>query len=70
MSAKSEVRDYLMQGHSITPIEALDKFGSFRLASIICDLRKEGERIITDDFRYVTRNGTKKKVAKYRMVKI
>ena len=32
----SKVRKYLEAGNSITPIDALKMFGSFRLAAIIC----------------------------------
>jgi len=69
MSEKSAVREYLMTGRSLTPIDGLNLFGTNRLAAIICDLRKEGEKIITDDYQYVNRMGKKKKVARYRMVK-
>ena len=37
----SKVRKYLEAGNSITPIDALKMFGSFRLAAIICDLKKD-----------------------------
>jgi len=37
----SKVRRYLEEGNSITPIDALRMFGSFRLAAIICDLKKD-----------------------------
>ena len=34
--------EYLEEYGSITPLEALSAFNSFRLAAIICQLRKEG----------------------------
>ncbi len=34
--------DYLEQYDSITPLEALTAFNSFRLAALICELRKDG----------------------------
>ena len=40
-SQASKVRKYLEQGNSITPIDALKMFGSFRLAAIICNLKKD-----------------------------
>lgn len=40
--------DYLERYDSITPYEALIAFGSFRLAAIICELRKEGYVITTE----------------------
>ena len=42
MTQKQACLDYLKQYGSITPLEALTAFHSFRLAAIICELRKEG----------------------------
>ena len=42
------IRDYLESGHRLSPIEALNKFGCFRLASRINELRKQGLDIRTD----------------------
>lgn len=58
---KEKVRQYLESGRSITPIEALEMFGSFRLGAIIFTLREEGMPIRTD---FVT-NRYKTKFAKY-----
>ena len=58
---KEKVRQYLESGRSITPIEALEMFGSFRLGAIIFTLREEGMPIKTD---FVT-NRYKTKFAKY-----
>ena len=66
-SQKSMIREYLQHGGMLTPMDALEMFGSFRLASIICELRKDGEDIITEDFPVRGRNGEKKIVARYRM---
>ena len=55
MTQKQACLDYLKQYGSITPLEALTAFHSFRLAAIICELRKEGYVITTkinDDKRY------------------
>ena len=55
MTQKQACLDYLKQYGSITPLEALTAFHSFRLAAIICELRKEGHVIITkinEDKRY------------------
>lgn len=40
--------DYLQQYDSITPLEALTAFNSFRLAAQICKLRKAGYNIKTE----------------------
>lgn len=58
---KSQIREWLNEGKSITPIEALENFGSFRLAAIIFELRQEGMDIETE--KYLTPNG--KYVARY-----
>jgi hypothetical protein len=37
------ILEYMMEGHSITPVEALEKFGCFRLGARIWELvHKEG----------------------------
>lgn len=41
------IEKHLKNGKSITPIEALNLFGCFRLAARIADLRKSGMHIVT-----------------------
>lgn len=48
------ILNHLKQGKGLTPITALNKFGCFRLAARIADLRKDGHTIFTDN---VTKNG-------------
>lgn len=50
---------WLDEGQELTPIQALNSFGCFRLASRICNLRKKGYAIESE-----RRNG----YAVYRMV--
>ena len=38
---KQMIEEYLLAGNSITPIEALERFGCFRLAAIIHKIRKK-----------------------------
>lgn len=67
MTQKTQILNHLQKA-PITPLEALKKYGSFRLAAIIHDLRNEGHTIFTDNLNV----GTKKKpkyVAKYKLVK-
>ena len=52
---------YLKSGKPLTPITALNRFGCFRLAARIADLRKDGHTIFTET---VTKN--KKAFASYR----
>lgn len=42
-----QIKAYLSKGKSITPLDALTKFGCFRLAARISDLRKNGLKIAT-----------------------
>ena len=51
---------WLKQGNTITPLEALQKFGCFRLGARIADLRKAGYDIET---KIVNQNG--KRFAQY-----
>jgi len=60
MSAIYQIQKDLMSGKSITPLQALNKYGCFRLAALIHKLRKEGMVIETE---YVTKNS--KTFAKY-----
>lgn len=47
-SQKAGVRAWLLEGKTITPLEALNKFGIFRLAAVVHELRDEGLDIITE----------------------
>ena len=55
-SQKQLILDYLLEGNEITPMDALNKFGCFRLGARIADLRDEGydikTRIAKADKRY------------------
>jgi len=56
------IRSFLLEGNSLTPIDALERFGCFRLAARIDDLRQEGLDIETIKER---QNG--KSYARYRL---
>ncbi len=43
LSQREQVKKYLEEGNTITPLEALNKFGSLRLGAIIHTLRHEDE---------------------------
>ena len=60
---KEQVRNHLQKKQTITPIEALRKYGCFRLAAVIHLLRAEGLKIATET---VTKN--KKHFAMYRII--
>ena len=45
MTQKELIKDWLDNGKAISPLEALTKFGCFRLSHIIWLLKKEGMNI-------------------------
>ena len=45
MSQKTKILAHLSAGHSITPIDALQMFGCFRLGARIYDLKNDGHDI-------------------------
>ena len=58
---KANVRAWLLNGRSITPLEALNNFGSLRLSAIIFRLREEGLPIEMERLQV----SPKKRVARY-----
>lgn len=61
MSQNKQIADYLNKGKKLTPIDALNKFGCFRLAARIADLRNEGMNIVTKTIKLKN----KKQIAQY-----
>lgn len=45
---RAKVLAWLEKGHHLTPMEALNKFGTMRLAARIHELREDGHEIETD----------------------
>ena len=60
-SQKAMIRAHLLDGKSITPLEALNNFGSLRLSAIIFRLREEGLPIEMERLQV----SPKKRVARY-----
>jgi hypothetical protein len=60
-SQNALIRGWLLNGYSITQLEALTQFGCFRLAARIAYLRDKGLDIVTD--MVTLENG--KRVARY-----
>jgi hypothetical protein len=60
-SQNALIKGWLLNGHSLTQLEALNQFGCFRLAARIADIRDEGFQIVTD--MVTLENG--KRVARY-----
>lgn len=46
-SQKDNILAHLLKGYSITPLDALEQYGCFRLAAVIFNLRDEGHKIVT-----------------------
>jgi hypothetical protein len=61
MSQNKQIADYLNKGKKLTTLDALTKFGCFRLASRINDLRNEGMNIVTKTIKLEN----KKQIAQY-----
>lgn len=60
MSQTDQIRAALMLGKSLTPLDALQDYGCFRLAARIAELRREGMDI---ECATETKNG--KRYARY-----
>lgn len=61
-SATQRLEDWILSGKAITPLQALNKFGIFRLGARIYDLRRKGYNIAT---KMVRRND--KEYAQYKL---
>lgn len=65
-SQVSRIQSYLKEGHKITPLEALDKFGSMRLSAVIKEIEKrEGYPPHRDRVQVRNRFGKDVYVARY-----
>ena len=51
-SQRKNIKNWLLSGKSITPIEALQMFGAFRLSAIIFVLKNEDNMNIRTDMIY------------------
>ena len=60
-SQNALIKGWLLNGYTITQLEALNQFGCFRLAARISDLRDKGLNVVTD--MVTLDNG--KRVARY-----
>jgi hypothetical protein len=61
MSQNKQIADYLKKGKKLTTLDALTKFGCFRLAARISDLRNDGMNIATK----IVKLENNKQVAQY-----
>lgn len=47
-SQNALIKGWLLNGHSITALDALNMFGCFRLSARIANLKEQGMRITTE----------------------
>lgn len=64
----TSILNHLKRGWSLTPLQALSKYGCNRLAARIRELREQGHRIHTDIITVTTSEGRKARVARYSML--
>ena len=64
MSQTTKIQKHLEKGKSLTAIQALNKYGCFRLAARIADLRNDGMNIKTT----IVKLKNNKHIATYSMV--
>jgi hypothetical protein len=48
MTQIDSIRAHLVKGKPITPLEALERYGCFRLAAVIFKIREEGFTVETE----------------------
>jgi hypothetical protein len=53
-STTRKIKEWILDGYNITPLEALEKWGCMRLAARIAELRSEGINVKTTKIK---RNG-------------
>lgn len=68
MSQNQQILEHLKKYKTITPAEAYNLYGVFRLSARVLDLRGEGHSIITSIIEKTGKRGTKR-FAEYRLVK-
>ena len=66
-SQNKRIRAHLESGRYLTPLEALYKFGCFRLSARIYDLRRDMN--INSETIEITSDGKTKRIARYKLVK-
>ena len=60
-SQTDRILEYMLEGNSITPLEALEKFKCFRLGARIADIKSKGYLVYSE---FVT-TPSEKKVKRY-----
>lgn len=66
VSQSKKILNYLKtHKQGITPMDALNKFGCFRLSARIADLKEEGHNIYSEMETKEYADGTRKRYARY-----
>lgn len=65
MTQKERILEHLRDNGGITPIEALNEYGVYRLAAVICMLRRDGVDISTETVHGKNRYGEPTRYARY-----
>jgi hypothetical protein len=68
MTQREQILDWLRQGHTLTPVEALHRFGVLALSQRCGDLRRRGYPIRSELIPVKSIRGVKY-VARYSMVR-
>ena len=68
MSDKEKLLAWLQSGRTITPMEAINELGCYRLGARIWDLRREGYTIVTTMVETKDRHGERCRFASYKLV--
>lgn len=63
----SLVLNHLQEGKEITPLEALNRYGCFRLGAVIFKLKAEGYKITAEQREINKANGNTGRFAVYRL---
>ena len=62
------VLKHLLSGAEINPLEALNKYGCYRLGAVIFNLKREGYKIHTRIERFKKPNGRDGRYAVYKLI--
>ena len=62
------VLNHLLSGAEINPLEALNKYGCYRLGAVIFTLKREGYKIRTRIEHFTKPNGRKGHYAVYKLI--
>ena len=64
MTQKQRILNHLLTGKTLTPIQALTKYNSLRLAAVVFELKRNGYKVKTELINVGTKKQSKL-VAKY-----